>query len=195
MQASEDLPTRGGRSGVSVEPGQQTVQVGGREPPLERLCRGVVAVFECSKPIPDLGEVGEVARCRTRTLGDPPGSAHLRSCLFHTRTKTDRAPQLNKATPDMWVEISEADAATQDLAEGDLVEVRSPRGALRGRLRRASPGRDNPAPGSGHLLASTMRRKMPTTRAAAADITDRVPLSAPGRPHLSPVGRSVAVRP
>ncbi|MFE9953928.1 molybdopterin dinucleotide binding domain-containing protein [Streptomyces sp. NPDC005531] len=44
----------------------------------------------------------------------------------------------------MWVEISEADAATQDLAEGDLVEVRSPRGALRGRLRRASPGHDNP---------------------------------------------------
>jgi anaerobic selenocysteine-containing dehydrogenase len=54
---------------------------------------------------------------------------------FHTRTKTGRAPQLNEAAPDVWVEISEADAAAQGLAEGDLVEVRSPRGALRGRLR------------------------------------------------------------
>ncbi|MDX3771903.1 MULTISPECIES: nitrate reductase [unclassified Streptomyces] len=54
---------------------------------------------------------------------------------FHTRTKTGRAPQLNDAAPDVWVEISEADAAAQDLSEGDLVEVRSPRGALRGRLR------------------------------------------------------------
>ncbi|WP_030935393.1 molybdopterin oxidoreductase family protein [Streptomyces sp. NRRL B-24720] len=54
---------------------------------------------------------------------------------FHTRTKTGRAPQLNEAAPDVWVEISEADAAVEGLAEGDLVEVRSPRGALRGRLR------------------------------------------------------------
>ncbi|MFI2780446.1 molybdopterin oxidoreductase family protein [Streptomyces sp. ALB3] len=54
---------------------------------------------------------------------------------FHTRTKTGRAPQLNGAAPDVWVEISESDARAQDLAEGDLVEVRSPRGALRGRLR------------------------------------------------------------
>ncbi|MFH8929979.1 molybdopterin oxidoreductase family protein [Streptomyces pristinaespiralis] len=54
---------------------------------------------------------------------------------FHTRTKTGRAPQLNAAAPDVWVEISEADAAARDLAEGDLVEVGSPRGSLRGRLR------------------------------------------------------------
>jgi anaerobic selenocysteine-containing dehydrogenase len=54
---------------------------------------------------------------------------------FHTRTKTGRAPQLNAAAPDVWVEISEADAAARDLAEGDLVEVSSPRGSLRGRLR------------------------------------------------------------
>ena len=37
-----------------VEPDQLFVQVGGGEPPPERLCRGVVAVFECSEPIPDL---------------------------------------------------------------------------------------------------------------------------------------------
>jgi anaerobic selenocysteine-containing dehydrogenase len=54
---------------------------------------------------------------------------------FHTRTKTGRTPQLNAAAPDVWVEISEADAAARDLAEGDLVEVGSPRGSLRGRLR------------------------------------------------------------
>ncbi|MFH9468952.1 molybdopterin oxidoreductase family protein [Streptomyces clavifer] len=54
---------------------------------------------------------------------------------FHTRTKTGRAPQLNKAAPEVWVEISAVDAIAQGLTEGDLVEVRSPRGALRGRLR------------------------------------------------------------
>jgi anaerobic selenocysteine-containing dehydrogenase len=54
---------------------------------------------------------------------------------FHTRTKTGRTPQLNAAAPDVWVEISETDAAARDLAEGDLVEVSSPRGSLRGRLR------------------------------------------------------------
>lgn len=54
---------------------------------------------------------------------------------FHTRTKTGRAPQLNAAAPDVWVEISSFDAAAQALDEGDLVEVSSPRGALRGRLR------------------------------------------------------------
>jgi anaerobic selenocysteine-containing dehydrogenase len=54
---------------------------------------------------------------------------------FHTRTKTGRAPQLNAAAPEVWVEVSAGDAARLDLAEGDLVEVSTPRGALRGRLR------------------------------------------------------------
>ncbi|MFH8436777.1 molybdopterin oxidoreductase family protein [Streptomyces sp. NPDC018007] len=54
---------------------------------------------------------------------------------FHTRTKTGRVPQLNAAAPDVWVEISSPDAAARGLEEGDLVEVTSPRGALRGRLR------------------------------------------------------------
>ncbi|APU42653.1 MULTISPECIES: molybdopterin oxidoreductase family protein [unclassified Streptomyces] len=54
---------------------------------------------------------------------------------FHTRTKTGRAPQLDAAAPDVWVEISAADAAAQGLGEGDLVDVTSPRGSLRGRLR------------------------------------------------------------
>ncbi|MFM9632324.1 molybdopterin oxidoreductase family protein [Streptomyces galilaeus] len=54
---------------------------------------------------------------------------------FHTRTKTARAPQLDAAAPDVWVEASVSDAALLDLGEGDLVEVSTPRGALRGRLR------------------------------------------------------------
>ncbi|MET9932076.1 MULTISPECIES: nitrate reductase [unclassified Streptomyces] len=54
---------------------------------------------------------------------------------FHTRTKTGRAPQLNAAAPDVWVEVSAQDAARTGLREGDLVEVRTPRGALRGKLR------------------------------------------------------------
>ncbi|MGW8882429.1 molybdopterin oxidoreductase family protein, partial [Streptomyces mirabilis] len=54
---------------------------------------------------------------------------------FHTRTKTGRVPQLNEAAPDVWVEISASDAERLDLAEGDLVEVSTPRGAMQGRLR------------------------------------------------------------
>ncbi|CAM5313856.1 molybdopterin oxidoreductase family protein [Streptomyces avidinii] len=54
---------------------------------------------------------------------------------FHTRTKTGRTPQLNAAAPDVWVEISAADAAAEGLGEGDLVDVTTPRGSLRGRLR------------------------------------------------------------
>ncbi|MDQ0584314.1 molybdopterin oxidoreductase family protein [Streptomyces rishiriensis] len=54
---------------------------------------------------------------------------------FHTRTKTGRVPQLNAAAPDVWVEVSVADADERDLNEGDLVEVATPRGALRGRVR------------------------------------------------------------
>lgn len=54
---------------------------------------------------------------------------------FHTRTKTGRTPQLNAAAPDVWVEMSASDAGARGLDEGDLVEVATPRGALRGRLR------------------------------------------------------------
>jgi ferredoxin-nitrate reductase len=49
---------------------------------------------------------------------------------FHTRTKTGRAPQLVAAAPEMWVELSPADAARLDIKGGDLVRVESPRGRL-----------------------------------------------------------------
>jgi anaerobic selenocysteine-containing dehydrogenase len=54
---------------------------------------------------------------------------------FHTRTKTGRVPQLNNAAPQLWVEISPAEALRHGLEEGDLLEVTSPRGSVRGRLR------------------------------------------------------------
>jgi anaerobic selenocysteine-containing dehydrogenase len=49
---------------------------------------------------------------------------------FHTRTKTGRAPQLNAAAPQPWVEINPADARTYGIGEGDLVRVSSARGSV-----------------------------------------------------------------
>jgi ferredoxin-nitrate reductase len=54
---------------------------------------------------------------------------------FHTRTKTGRAPQLNAAAPEVWVELSPDDAARLDIAEGDVVRIESPRGTLQARAR------------------------------------------------------------
>jgi anaerobic selenocysteine-containing dehydrogenase len=54
---------------------------------------------------------------------------------FHTRTKTGRAPQLEAAAPDVWVEMSASDAADRGLGEGDLLEISTPRGRVEARLR------------------------------------------------------------
>ncbi len=54
---------------------------------------------------------------------------------FHTRTKTGRAPQLNGAAPDVWVELSGIDGAGLGISEGDHVRVESPRGAMEARAR------------------------------------------------------------
>ena len=54
---------------------------------------------------------------------------------FHTRTKTDRAPQLHRAAPDVWVELSVGDAARLGLEEGDLLAVSTPRATVEARLR------------------------------------------------------------
>jgi anaerobic selenocysteine-containing dehydrogenase len=61
---------------------------------------------------------------------------------FHTRTKTGRAPQLNAAAPEAWIELNAADAARFGIAEGDLVGVASPRGAIQAaaRIGRVRPG-------------------------------------------------------
>ncbi|MCW2999278.1 MAG: putative molybdopterin oxidoreductase [Solirubrobacterales bacterium] len=54
---------------------------------------------------------------------------------FHTRTKTGRAPQLQAAAPDVWVQLADEDAAALGIGEGDLVCVRSEHGTVRGPAR------------------------------------------------------------
>lgn len=54
---------------------------------------------------------------------------------FHTRTKTGRAPQLQAAAPQVWVEMAEADVQVRGWAEGDLLRVQTPRGHIEARLR------------------------------------------------------------
>jgi anaerobic selenocysteine-containing dehydrogenase len=54
---------------------------------------------------------------------------------FHTRTKTARAPELQAAAPEVWVELSSDDAAARALAEGDMAEIASPRGVVHARVR------------------------------------------------------------
>jgi anaerobic selenocysteine-containing dehydrogenase len=54
---------------------------------------------------------------------------------FHTRTKTGRAPQLQAAAPQVWVEMSVKDAADQGIDEGDVVDVSSARGTIRAQVR------------------------------------------------------------
>ncbi|MFL6094641.1 MAG: molybdopterin dinucleotide binding domain-containing protein, partial [Blastococcus sp.] len=54
---------------------------------------------------------------------------------FHTRTKTGRAPQLQAAAPEVWLEMAASDAAGRELGEGDLLEITTPRGRVEARLR------------------------------------------------------------
>jgi anaerobic selenocysteine-containing dehydrogenase len=54
---------------------------------------------------------------------------------FHTRTKTGRAPELQSAAPEVWVEASAADAERHDWIEGDLLRITTPRGEVTARLR------------------------------------------------------------
>nr|WP_232320607.1 nitrate reductase [Herbidospora daliensis] len=49
---------------------------------------------------------------------------------FHTRTKTGRTPELQDADPEVWAELSAADARRLGLAEGDLARVTTPRGVV-----------------------------------------------------------------
>jgi anaerobic selenocysteine-containing dehydrogenase len=49
---------------------------------------------------------------------------------WHTRTKTARAPALNAAAPDAFVQISDQDAQRYGIADGDMVEVESRRGKV-----------------------------------------------------------------
>jgi anaerobic selenocysteine-containing dehydrogenase len=51
---------------------------------------------------------------------------------FHTRTKTGRSKELNEAAPEVYVQISKEDADFYGIGEGDMVEVESRRGTVRG---------------------------------------------------------------
>jgi ferredoxin-nitrate reductase len=61
---------------------------------------------------------------------------------FHTRTKTGRSAALDAAAPDVWVQLAAADAEAMGVSDGDMVEVRSRRGSVRGpaRLGDIEPG-------------------------------------------------------
>jgi ferredoxin-nitrate reductase len=54
---------------------------------------------------------------------------------FHTRTKTARAPELQEAAPEMWVELASDDAKRLGIGDGDRVAVESPRGRIETRAR------------------------------------------------------------
>jgi ferredoxin-nitrate reductase len=54
---------------------------------------------------------------------------------FHTRTKTARAPELNAAAPDAWIELSPLDASRLGIEEGDWVAIESRRGRIEARAR------------------------------------------------------------
>jgi ferredoxin-nitrate reductase len=54
---------------------------------------------------------------------------------FHTRTKTGRTPQLQRAAPDVWVEIAPADAERLGVVEGDRLRLESRRGRMEARAR------------------------------------------------------------
>ncbi|KUG56353.1 molybdopterin oxidoreductase [Kocuria rosea subsp. polaris] len=54
---------------------------------------------------------------------------------FHTRTKTARAPQLQDAAPEVWVELSAGDAAATGISEGDLTQISTPRGSVQATAR------------------------------------------------------------
>jgi ferredoxin-nitrate reductase len=58
---------------------------------------------------------------------------------FHTRTKTGRAPELERAAPEVWVELSAADAETLGVSDGDRVRVHSRRGVVEAPARLGGP--------------------------------------------------------
>lgn len=73
---------------------------------------------------------------------EPPGTEFPYALItgrtlfqFHTRTKTGRAPQLQQAAPEVWVEMSADDAQRAGISEGDLAEISSPRGMIRAKVR------------------------------------------------------------
>lgn len=125
---------------------------------------------------------------------------------FHTRTKTGRAPQLQAAAPEVWVEVSAPDAEALGLAEGDLAEVSTPRGRVEAHVRvggirpgvlflpfhygywdtAGAPGDDEPGRAANELTITAWdpASKQPVFKTAAAAI--RKVASGDGRPSAAP---------
>jgi anaerobic selenocysteine-containing dehydrogenase len=61
---------------------------------------------------------------------------------FHTRTRTGRAPELQSAAPDVWVEVNPADADRLGVGEGDVLRLENARGTVEApvRLTEIRPG-------------------------------------------------------
>jgi ferredoxin-nitrate reductase len=54
---------------------------------------------------------------------------------FHTRTRTGRAPELQAAAPEVWVELNRDDADRLGADEGDILRLESARGTLEAPVR------------------------------------------------------------
>jgi ferredoxin-nitrate reductase len=54
---------------------------------------------------------------------------------FHTRTKTARAEPLQRAAPDMYIQISEVDAKAYNISDGEIIKVESRSGRVEGPAR------------------------------------------------------------
>ncbi|MFZ5847912.1 MAG: molybdopterin oxidoreductase family protein [Actinomycetota bacterium] len=138
---------------------------------------------------------------------------------FHTRTKTGRAPQLEQAAPEVWVELSAYDAQQHGWTEGDLLRVTTPRGAVDAKLRISGirrgvvflpfhygywdqPGGHEPSDGTGRaaneltLTDWDPASKQPLFKSAAAKVEriragDGTPAAAPTNTGSRPVGGGV----
>jgi anaerobic selenocysteine-containing dehydrogenase len=133
---------------------------------------------------------------------------------FHTRTKTARAPQLDAAAPEVWVELAEQDARDRDIHEGDLLEVTTRRGSVTARARITGLrsgvifvpfhyGYWDSAGNAGHARAANEltptawdpASKQPIFKSGAARIRRiggvRIPAPAPTTTASAPVGNDV----
>ena len=59
----------------------------------------------------------------------------MRACSISSSTRTARAPELNAAAPEVWVELAAADAERLGVSAGDRVSVESARGRIEGPVR------------------------------------------------------------
>src|SRR4029450_4275968 len=61
---------------------------------------------------------------------------------FHTRTRTGRAPELQAAAPEAWVELCPADAERRGVGEDEVLRGSPPRGGIEAppRVRRSREG-------------------------------------------------------